>query len=130
MDKSVKSDGVVPCGEYSIRYKVKDEYWMDWAIITNGGSESADYFKGDELSDGFTKDVDEAHAVCTGFIKWDGCQQIYFPDSSGPTLHFDEVEDVAGFMTALIVVRQLGDKVLSASEIDWELNQTPPSCAT
>lgn len=37
--------------------------------------------------------IEEPEQMCHGFVKWDGCCQIYAPpDSLGPMFHFDGYE--------------------------------------
>lgn len=56
-----------------------------------------------ELSDGVTTDLDKAVPDVSGFVKWDGCTQVYFSaDRDTPALHYDDRAGLAGILAAIV----------------------------
>lgn len=52
-----------------------------------------------------TTDLDAAVPDVFGFVKWDGCTQVYFADK-GPALHCDDCEGLAGVFAAITRVQR------------------------
>ena len=51
-----------------------------------------------ELTKGVTTDLDRAMWTVRGFVKFDGCTQVYFPE--GP-VHYDDREGLRGLFAAI-----------------------------
>jgi hypothetical protein len=81
-------------------------HWIDFEILEaagRGGTEDDSpllYYASDERSMcAMTTDIEKAVPDCSGFVKWDGCTQIYFPDE--PALHYDDISGLVGMFAAI-----------------------------
>lgn len=43
----------------------------------------------------------------SGFVKWDGCSQFYFPEAPGPQFHFDDDRSVVRVFEAIREARRV-----------------------
>lgn len=88
-------------------------HWIDFDIYESVGLDGTSddspplYYATEtrELSDGVTTDLDKAVPDVTGFVKWDGCTQIYFSEQQ-PALHYDDRESLAGMLAAIVRTQQ------------------------
>lgn len=81
-------------------------HWVDFEIWDVRGTQQ----DGTRLyGDSFVSDPLAAESLCHGFVKWDGCTQIYFTGigTNGPALHFDSNSDLSAFARTLNEVRRL-----------------------
>lgn len=106
------------CAEYLVRFywdlteQRATPYWIDFEIYPVAGydhpSGEREFYANEsqEFGDGLTKDIASAHLECNGFVKWDGCTQIYFAaDRNSPALHFDDGETMRLFFECLTYAR-------------------------
>lgn len=86
-------------------------HWIDFEIFEAIGLDgiNADsppaYYASEErdLSANTTTDLDKAVPDVSGFVKWDGCTQIYFSaDRNTPALHYDDRAGLAGLLAAIV----------------------------
>jgi hypothetical protein len=85
----------------------KQPTWIDffvYPVVTYDSDGNREFCIGEDIADGITADIERAHHVCNGFVKWDGCTQIYFTEQ-GPQLHFDDADSMRQFFECLTFAR-------------------------
>lgn len=99
-------------GSYLVRFRWDSEgddkpTWIDFEVhevVTQSLENDDPQFQiTDELCDGTTDNPDLAEPTVSGFVKWDGCTQIYFP--SEPAIHADGQGDLTCLFNCLLDVR-------------------------
>lgn len=65
-----------------------------------------------ELSDGVTTDLNKAVPDVHGFVKWDGCTQIHFPDG----LHYDDRAGLAGILATVVRAQERCYEIMAVDE--------------
>lgn len=93
-------------GSYLVRFRWRPEDDKVYCIDFEAHEVISDppaFLVGDDVSDGLTEDPEKATPTVTGFVKWDGCTQIYFPGE--PAIHAEGQGDLTALFDCLLKVR-------------------------
>jgi hypothetical protein len=80
-------------------------YWVDFEVYEIKAILSTGELEFDDGKDGFAKAIDDAIPIVHGFVKWDGCTQIWVPELAEP-LHWDEQSGIEDAARAIVEVRR------------------------
>lgn len=111
--KESVSRRITQCGDFRIVSEMETELWVNFKVI-----EPIEYEDGDEeyplTNEGYsgphTTNINQAFAFMSGFLKWDGCCQIYFHDE--PALHMDSIQMFEAFNRLMLRCREVGVEML------------------
>lgn len=110
-------------GSYLVRFRWDPDeesrvYWIDFEVhevTTTDMDGNPSFMVGLELNEGLTENPDEALPTVQGFVKWDGCTQIWFSDES-PMIHADCQEDLTCLFSCLTEIREKALDVMGTRE--------------